>query len=291
MDIAGFEERFRREKSWRFPTTKICVSALIAFRGKVEDYTVFKHPAMHEYLEGAKRIAVESTNMPDAWDPAVVVTALKGPPFEPLSTADMKWVSGKVFMLLLLTTAARVLEVTALTARVDFSVNDEQVIIYPAPEFRPKTKDDIYSRGPMVTKAFYLVIGSRGALTYPSRLERCAFISIVLGLSDNRNSSWYRIGNKSPGLPITPKRVSHWLVDTVVEAYTRARKPVPKLTVHSTRGVSTSVAALLGLSWEVICRTASWKSYLTSRQHYFRHVNVPSVGDVVLRQFVPQGRP
>ena len=116
---------------------------------------MFTHPAMHEYLEGAKRIAVESTTMPDTWDPAVVVTALKGPPFEPLSTADMKWVSGKVFMLLLLTTAARVSEVTALTTRVDFSVNDEQVIIYPDPEFRPKTKDDIYSRGPMVTKAFY----------------------------------------------------------------------------------------------------------------------------------------
>ena len=93
--------------------------------------------------------------MPDTWDPAVVVTALEGPPFEPLSTADMKWVSGKVVTLLLLTTAARVSEVKAITTRVDFSVNDEQVIIYPDPKFRPKTMDEVYSRAPMAIKVFY----------------------------------------------------------------------------------------------------------------------------------------
>ena len=75
-------------------------------------------------------------------------------------------------------------------------------------------------------------------------------------------------------------------MDTVTEAYTRANKPVPRLTAHSTRGVSTSVAALSGLDWEVIRRTASWKSDLTFRQHYFRHVDLPSVGDVVLRRVV-----
>ena len=67
----------------------------------------------------------------------------------------MNWVSGKIVTLLLLTTAARVSKVTALTTRVDFSVNDEQVIIYPDPKFRPKTMDDIYSRGPTVIKASY----------------------------------------------------------------------------------------------------------------------------------------
>ena len=94
---------------------------------------------------------------------------------------------------------------------------------------------------------------------------------------------------RSPGLAITPERLSHWLVDTVTEAYTRANKPVPRLTAHSTRGVSTSVAALSGLDWEVIRRTASWKGDHTFRHHYFRHVNVLSVADVVLRQVIPEG--
>ena len=147
MDIVGFVDRCTREKSWRHPTTKICVSALTAFRGQVEDYTVFTRPAMHEYLEGAKRLSMDNITLPDTWDPTVVLRALEGVPFEPLATADMKWVSGKLIVLLLLTTAARVSEVTALmTSRIDFSANDEQVIIYPDPNFRPKTIDEIYPR-------------------------------------------------------------------------------------------------------------------------------------------------
>ena len=65
MDIVGFVERCRREKSWRHPTTKTGVAALTAFRGKVEDHTVFTHPAMHEYLEGAKRLSMENITLPD----------------------------------------------------------------------------------------------------------------------------------------------------------------------------------------------------------------------------------
>ena len=155
MDIVGFWDRCRREKSWRHPTTKICVSALTAFRGKVEDYTVFTHPAMHEYLAGAQRLPMDNITLPDTWDPTVVLRALEGVPFEPLATADMKWVSGKLAVLLLLTTAARVSEVTALLAtNIDFSINDEQVTIYPDPKFKPKTIDEIYSRAPLMLKAF-----------------------------------------------------------------------------------------------------------------------------------------
>ena len=72
----------------------------------------------------------------------------------------------------------------------------------------------------------------------------------------------------------------------MVEAYKRAHLPVPKLTAHSTRGLATSVAALSGLSWDVIRRTAAWKSDITFRQRYFRHIDLPSVGDVFLHRVV-----
>ena len=48
----------------------------------------------------------------------------------------MDWMSGMVVTLLLLTTAAWVSEVTAFTTRVDFSVDDEQVFVYPDPGVR-----------------------------------------------------------------------------------------------------------------------------------------------------------
>ena len=51
------------------------------------------------------------------------------------------------------------------------------------------------------------------------------------------------------------------------------------------------MAALSGLDLEVIRRTASWKGDDTFKHHYFRHVNVLSVADVVLRQVIPEGNP
>ena len=86
---------------------------------------------------------------------------------------------------------------------------------------------------------------------------------------------------RSPGQAISAQRLAHWLVDAVTKAYTMANKPVPKLTAHSTRGVATLVAALMGTDWEVIRRTASWKGDLTFKRHYYRHVNVRSVADAV----------
>ena len=95
---------------------------------------------------------------------------------------------------------------------------------------------------------------------------------------------------RSPGLAISSERLAHWLVDTVTEAYTRANKPVPNLTAHSTRGLATSVAVLSGTDSEVFRRTVSWKGDLTFRHHYFKHVDVRSA-DAVLCQVMPEGEP
>ena len=96
---------------------------------------------------------------------------------------------------------------------------------------------------------------------------------------------------RNPGQAISAQRLAHWLVDAVTKAYTVANKPVPKLTTHSTRGMATSVAALVGTDWEVIRRTASWKGDLTFKRHYYHHINVRSVADAVLDQVIPEDEP
>ena len=153
----------------------------------------------------------------------------------------MDWMSGMVVTLLLLTTAARVSEVTALTTRVEFSVNDEQAFIYPDPEFKAKTLDEVYGRTPTVIKGFY----PRPRTREQRRLNlSCPVGAVRIYLERTRavrKSTQLLVSyrKQSPGRAITRERVSHWLVDTVVEAYTRLQKPVPKITAQSTRGVST----------------------------------------------------
>ena len=290
MEIVGFVDCCRRAKSWVYSTTKGCVAAITAFRDRIDGYTVFTHPAMHEYLQGAKRLTEGRTTLAETWDPAVVLLALERAPFEPLHLADMKWLSWKLAVLLLLTTAARGSEIAHLTVKnLEFSVNDVQATIYPDPTFVPKTVSELQSRAPLVLHAFFPVPGTaeeqRYNLSCPVRALRIYLTRTAAIRKSDRLLVSYR--ERSPGLAISSQRLAHWLVEAVTKAYTMSNMPAPKLTAHSTRGVATSVALLAGINWDVIRQTASWKSDGAFRKHYYRHVTVRSVADAVLRQVIP----
>ena len=96
----------------------------------------------------------------------------------------MKWVSLKLAVLLLLTTAARGSEIVALTVKnMEFSANDEQVRIYPDPTFVPKTVDKLQRRAPLVLDAFFPALSTRGRRVLPPVLSSpsTAYLSHVHG--------------------------------------------------------------------------------------------------------------
>ena len=65
MEIVKFVDVCRREKAWAYSTTKGCVAIISAFRDRMKGNTIFTHPAMHEYLQGAKRLDVGRAIKPD----------------------------------------------------------------------------------------------------------------------------------------------------------------------------------------------------------------------------------
>ena len=68
----------------------------------------------------------------------------------------MKWVSLKLSVLLLLTTAARGSEIAALAVKgLLFSAAGIQVTIHPDLKFAPKSMTVLQSRAPVVIHAFY----------------------------------------------------------------------------------------------------------------------------------------
>ena len=90
----------------------------------------------------------------------------------------------------------------------------------------------------------------------------------------------------TPGFAISAQRLANWLVEAVSKAYAMSNRPAPMLTTHSTRGMATSVAALAGVDWEVIRKTSAWQGDLTFRKHYYHHLKVRTVADVVLHQVI-----
>ena len=62
---------------------------------------------------------------------------------------------------------------------------------------------------------------------------------------------------------------SHWLVETISQAYTMQGLPMPGgLVAHSTRSVATSWAALKGVALGDICAAASWSTPCTFTRFY-----------------------
>ena len=90
-------------------------------------------------------------------------------------------------------------------------------------------------------------------------------------------------GGPDKGSALSKQRLSHWIVDTIRHSYQASDRPLPiGVRSHSTRGVSTSWAALRGVPLEEICAAASWTSPGTFSRFYSVNVATPHPLGVVL---------
>ena len=85
------------------------------------------------------------------------------------------------------------------------------------------------------------------------------------------------------GHALSKQRLSHWIVETISQAYEADNQPVPAgIRCHSTRSVATSWAALKGVPLGDICAAASWASASTFARFYRVNVATPHPMGVVL---------
>ena len=86
------------------------------------------------------------------------------------------------------------------------------------------------------------------------------------------------------GRPLSKSRLSHWVVDTIRQAYVLSGVPVPPgVRAHSTRGVVASWALWQGAFLASICSAATWSSQSTFTRFYRLNVAAsPSFGECVL---------
>src|SRR4029434_10088504 len=90
---------------------------------------------------GVRRLRVPERHLIPSWDLLVVLRALTGPPFEPLETVDIKFVSLTTALLLALVSAKRIGDMQALSvspSRLQFSVAGDKVVMCPHAAYTPK---------------------------------------------------------------------------------------------------------------------------------------------------------
>src|SRR4029434_4954509 len=86
-------------------------------------------------------LRVPDKHLIPSWDLLVVLRALTGPPFEPLETVDIKFVSLKIALLLALASAKRVGDMQALSVNpsyLQFSIAGDKVVMRPNAAYTPK---------------------------------------------------------------------------------------------------------------------------------------------------------
>ncbi len=88
-------------------TLKVYVAAIAAHHDAVDGKSLGKHDLVIRFLRGARRLNPPRPHLVPSWDLPSVLAALRGAPFEPLQSVELKFLSLKTVLLSALATVKR----------------------------------------------------------------------------------------------------------------------------------------------------------------------------------------
>ncbi len=227
--------------------------------------------------------------MVPSWDLQLVLQALSGPPFEPLTSVGLELLSLKSAFLLAMASAKRVSELHALSVHPSCLRLGEEglaISLLPNPAFLPKVLPRSFVLRPLVLEPFHppphdsveaaqlhLICPVRSLRVYITRTNPVRQIGQLLVC----------YGGARLGQAVSKQRLAHWVVQAIALAYDSAGVPPPSgVVAHSTRGMATSWALFKGAPLEDICAAAGWASSGTFARYYRLNV-ASSVASAVLQ--------
>ncbi len=129
------------DKGRSHSTLKVFVAAIAAFHDPIAGQSVGRDNSVVRFLKGARRLNPPWPLTVPTWDLPTVLRALKGPPFEPLQSTNLRSLSLKTALLLALASVKRVGDLQALSispACLEFGPNDSKVVLKPRHGYVPK---------------------------------------------------------------------------------------------------------------------------------------------------------
>ncbi len=129
------------DKGCSHSTLKVFVAAIAAFHAPAAGQSIGRDNSVVRFLKGARRLNPPRPLTVPTWDLPTVLRALKGPPFEPLQSTNLRSLSLKTALLLALASVKRVGDLQALSispACLEFGPNDSKVVLKPRHGYVPK---------------------------------------------------------------------------------------------------------------------------------------------------------
>lgn len=239
-------------------------------------------------MQSFKHSETRPSIRPPKWSLPLVLRMLNKPPFEPLGTAQVKYLTYKTVFLVLLGTGCRRSELHALDhTRLEHPQDWSWVDLAPSPEFRAKFQ--ARDKDPSQSRVFRLqrILTSEDPeelLSCPVKALRC-YVLRTNPTRGNRNALFLPIDSKSH--KVTANTISAWIKNTINIAYQNASAEdlrvcqVPQgepdlfRAAHEVRALGVSHAWSSGnTSLTSILQACYWSSHNVFTDFYLRDISV-----------------
>ena len=210
---------------------------------------------------------------PPNWDVSLVLQSLTRAPYEPLRSADERFLAQKTLVLTALASAKRIGELHALSYRVSHSRAWGEVSFVFVPGFVAKTQDPS-SQDPRFDS--FTIPALPKARDNPNGRLLCPVRAVKLYLR-----------RTAPHLPacerlflttgpnpkeIAKNTISFWLRKTIARAYELAGRslPVPAPRAREFRGIAPSLLYRKNFALPQVLSAGTWRRHTTFTRHYLR---------------------
>ena len=199
-------------------------------------------------------------NRAPPWDLLNVLDFLRGPPFEPITSASLRDLSRKLLFMVSFASARRIGELHAVSRKVPLQGSD--VFLSYLPEFRAKTE----SEGNPLSRSFIIKGLDDFVGDMQDELLLCLVRALEFYLNRTRSLSprprSLFVSPKKPILVMSKNAISFFLRDVICCTSGIEEGPGPSTLprAHSIRGVSTSASFLRNFSLSKVLEAATWKS-------------------------------
>ena len=236
------------------------------FHDPIDGSKVGEHRLLIRLLKGVFNKRPPARKEVPGWDLAVVLKGLRKPPFEPLKSAPMKFVSWKAAFLTAICTAARSSDLHRFGhAPPHLRFKDKQGSVV----LTPRTLKKQCRPGHSFKESTLVKFGE------DRKLDPVRAIKIYLERVASRRGStpnlFLTIGKD--GKPASSQTLAKWLSSTISQTFESEQKTLSgPHNAHTLRAVSTSMAKLKGVSPQAILDAADWSSESTFARFYLKEV-------------------
>ena len=227
--------------------------------------------SLQTWKKGAEVRMAKPRSRTPTWCLEVVLKALRSPPYHPLvrgCTDYQKLLTRRTVFLVAVSSARRASEVHALEYPLDFS--GSLVRLWTKEDFLHKVEND-WTKNLEIALPSMLEDDDVNLRKLCVRRALLEYTNATQQFRDgSKASQLFRCyGSERKGEPVSKKRVSQWLVETITHAYELQKLPLPGLVKgHQVRKQATSWAVEAGLDPQTICDAATWSNTTTFVKAY-----------------------